>query len=54
MLQNTDHEMISRVGNGVWRGAGIAGYEWDYSSAVGKSDRLFYYCTQTENYKHFD
>jgi hypothetical protein len=28
---------------------GTAGYRRDYWSAIGGSDRLFYYCTQTEN-----
>jgi hypothetical protein len=28
---------------------GTAGYRRDYWTAIGGSDRLFYYCTWTEN-----
>jgi len=33
------------------RGAGAAGYREKYWTAVGRSDRLFCYCMETENFE---
>jgi hypothetical protein len=30
------------------------GYNGDYMTATGRSDRQFYCCTQTANIKHFE
>ena len=38
-----------------WRSAGggeAACYTWDYWTAIGRSDNLFYCCTQTEDITH--
>jgi hypothetical protein len=42
------------------RGVSVSGavrgkpsYRRDYRTAIGKSDRLFWYCTSTEDIKHF-
>jgi len=40
-------------GGRFWCGAGIAGYRWNYWTAIARSDRLFLQYTQSENIKHF-
>ena len=36
-------------GKCVWRGAGAAVYRENYWTAIGRRDRLFCYCMETEN-----
>jgi hypothetical protein len=47
LKKNTDHEMIFS-----WEGGGCSGAVW--GTAIGRSDRQFYYYTKTENFKNLE
>jgi hypothetical protein len=46
--------MIPMGGRGaLWHGVWDCCYIGDNWTAIGRSDRQFYYCSQTENIQHF-
>ena len=53
-VETTEHEMIPRqvgVSGAVRKSASC---RQEYWPAIGKSNRLIYYCTQTENINHWE